>query len=184
MSLSYGDLWLPMLVSAVVVFVASSVLHMVLTYHKADFKKLPGEDALAEAMRKTSPAPGRYMIPHCDFKEMKDPAVVERFAKGPVAQISVMPSGAPGVGKNLVQWFVFCLLVSFVCAYIARHTLWSESGGMQIMRITGAVAFVGYGMSSIIDSIWHAGPWPNTARALVDGLVYAVLTGLTFRLMV
>jgi hypothetical protein len=185
MSLSYGDLWLPILVSAVVVFVASSVLHMLLTYHKADFRKLPGEDAVAAAMRKENPAPGRYMLPHCEsHKEFQDPAVVEKFTKGPVAQITVMPSGPPAMGKNLAQWFAFCVLVGFVCAYVARHAVGAEGGGMPIMRITGTVAFVGYGMSSIIDSIWHAVPWSSTARALVDGLIYAILTGLTFRLLV
>ena len=47
----FGSLWIPVIVSAVVVFVASSILHMALKYHKADVKSLPNEDAVREALR-------------------------------------------------------------------------------------------------------------------------------------
>ena len=42
----FGSLWLPVMISAVVVFVASSIIHMALKYHKADYKSLPNEDAV------------------------------------------------------------------------------------------------------------------------------------------
>jgi len=32
-------LWLPILVSAVIVFFASFIMHMVLAYHKSDYRK-------------------------------------------------------------------------------------------------------------------------------------------------
>ncbi len=35
---SIVSLWLPILLSAIVVFILSSVLHMVFTYHNSDFK--------------------------------------------------------------------------------------------------------------------------------------------------
>ena len=35
---SLADLWLPILLSAVLVFVASSLIHMVLGWHRHDFK--------------------------------------------------------------------------------------------------------------------------------------------------
>ena len=52
-----ADLWLPILLSAVFVFVASSVLHMVLPIHKGDYKKPPGEDAVLESMRDRASRP-------------------------------------------------------------------------------------------------------------------------------
>ena len=48
------------------------------------------------------------------------------------------------------------------------------------MRITGTVAFAGYGVSHISDSIAKDQPWSNTMRAVLDAGIYAVLTGLTF----
>jgi hypothetical protein len=180
----FGSLWLPVIVSAVVVFVASSILHMALKYHKADYKSLPNEDAVREALAKGSPAPGIYFTPYCaDMKQMKEPAVKEKFAKGPVAMLTVYPKGAPMLPKHLALWFAFCILVSFVAAYVARHTLQPGADALLVMRITGTVAFAAYAFSHVSDSIWKGQPWANTARMLVDGAVYALLTGLTFRLL-
>ncbi len=180
----FGSLWLPVIVSAIVVFVASSILHMVLKYHKADFKPLPNEGAVREALAKGSPAPGIYFTPYCaDMKQMNDPAIKEKFEKGPVAMITVCPKGAPMMPKLLALWFGFTLLVSLVAACVARHTLHPGDGGMLVMRITGTVAFAGYALSHVSDSIWKGQPWANTLRAVVDGAIYALLTGLTFRLL-
>ena len=180
----FGSLWLPVIVSAIVVFVASSILHMALKYHKADVKPLPNEDAVREALAKGNPAPGVYFTPHCaDMKQMKDPAVVAKFEKGPVAMLTVYPKGAPMLPKHLALWFGFSVLVSFFAACVARHTLHPGDAGMLVMRITGTVAFAAYGLSHVSDSIWKGQPWANTARAVVDGALYALLTGLTFRLL-
>jgi hypothetical protein len=180
----FGSLWIPVVVSAVVVFVASSILHMVLKYHQADYKRLPSEDAVREALGKVDPAPGLYITPYCDsMKEMGEPAMKEKFEKGPAALITMRPKGMPAMGKYLGLWFGFSFLVSFTAAYVARHTLQPGSAGMLVAQITGTVAFAGYGLSHISDSIWKSQPWPNTARALMDGLIYALLTGLTFSLL-
>lgn len=179
-----GSLWLAVLASAVAVFVISSVLHMALKYHRADYKALPDEDAVRAALGKGSPAPGLYVLPYCtDMKQMQEPGTREKFQKGPVATITVVPNGPPAMPKLLGQWFAFSVLVSFVASYVARHTLHPGSDGLLVMRITGTVAFVAYGLSQIIDSIWKGQPWANTARGLVDAVIYAVVTGLTFRLL-
>lgn len=180
----FGSLWLPVIVSAVVVFVASSILHMALKYHKADYKPLPNDDAVREALAKGDPAPGVYFTPYCpDMKQLKEPAIREKFEKGPVVLLTVMPKGAPKMAKHLTLWFAFSVLVSFVAAYVARHTLHPGADGMLVMRITGTVAFAGYALSHMSESIWKGQPWSNTVRHVVDGLIYALLTGLTFRLM-
>jgi len=180
----FGSLWMPVLASAVAVFVVSSILHMALRYHRADHKQLPGEDAIREALGKQKPTPGVYMTPYChDMKETSTPAMQAKFTQGPVAIISVLPNGLPGMGKLLGLWFGFCVLASFVAAYIARHTLMPGTDGMTVMRITGTVAFAGYGLAQISDSIWKAQPWSNTFRFLFDSLIYGVVTGLVFRFL-
>jgi hypothetical protein len=180
----FGTLWLPVIVSAIVVFLASSVLHMVLRYHRADHKPLPNEAAVAEALGKGRLAPGKYVIPHCgDPKQLKDPQVVARYTTGPVAIVSVLRNGPPAMGAYLGLWFLFCLLASFVTAYVARLTLAPATAGLEVLRVTGAVAFAGYALGHVQDSIWHGQPWSNTVRGVVDAVIYAVLTGLTFRLL-
>ena len=180
----FGSLWIPVIVSAVVVFIGSSILHMFLKYHSADMKTLPNEDTVREALGKGSPSPGLYFTPHCaDHKQAREPANVAKFQKGPVAMITIFPNGAPAMGKHLALWFLFSFFVSFVAAYVARHTLHPGDDGMLVMRITGTVAFAAYGLSHVSDSIWKGQPWANTARALVDGMIYALLTAITFRLL-
>ena len=180
----FGSLWLPVIVSAVVVFLASSIVHMALKYHKADFKPLPNEDAVREALAKGCPAPGVYVTPHCpDHSKIKEPAIMQKFEKGPVAILTILPRGLPMLPKHLAVWFGFCVVVSFVAAYVARHTLQPGADGMLVLRITCTVAFAGYGLSHVSDSIWKGQPWGNTARAILDGAIYATLTGLTFQLL-
>ena len=178
------SLWIPVLVSSVVVFVISSILHMALKYHRADYKGLPNEDAVRDALGKGSLPPGLYQLPYCaDMKEAQNPAQKAKFAQGPVAVITVIANGIPAMPKYLAQWFMFCLFASFTAAYVARHTLHPGEDGLLVMRITGTVAFAAYGLTNVLDSIWKGQPWSNTARSLIDGAIYAVATGATFCLL-
>jgi len=61
---SLSSLWLPILLSSVLVFFASFVIHMVLPYHRNDFGKAPSEGDLLDALRKAGVAPGDYVLPH------------------------------------------------------------------------------------------------------------------------
>jgi hypothetical protein len=178
------SLWIPVLASTVAVFVISSILHMALKYHRADYKALPNEDAVRDALGKGSLAPGLYQLPYCDdMKKMQEPAQKAKYDQGPVAVITVIRNGMPAMPKYLAQWFMFSMLVSFTASYVARHTLSFGSDGLLVMRITGTVAFAGYGLTNVLDSIWKGQPWGNTGRALIDGAIYAVVTGATFRLL-
>lgn len=178
----FGSLWLPGVVSAVAVFLVSSIVHMVLRYHRADYKRLADEDAVAGAVRKAAPSPGLYFIPYCsEMSQMKDPAMVKKFTEGPVAHLTVLRNGPPALGKNLAQWFLLSLLISFVTAYVARHTLPPGASGLEVMRITGTLAFAAYGFGYLQDSIWKGIPWSNSLRGLLDAALYALTTGLVFR---
>jgi hypothetical protein len=180
----FGSLWLPVVLSAVAVFFVSAILHMVLKYHRADYKQLAGEDAVAPPLRQAAKEPGVYMIPYAmDPGQMKDPAMQKKYADGPVAILTVLRNGPPNLGKHLAQWFLFCFLVSFVTAYVARHTLAPGEAGLEVLRLTGTIAFIGYGFGFFQDYIWHGMPGSNVLRALIDAAVYAVVTGLVFRFL-
>jgi hypothetical protein len=177
----FGSLWIPVVVSSFVVFVISSFLHMALKYHRADYKKLPNEDAVREALGKGTLPPGLYQLPYCSSgNEMRDAAHKAKFETGPVGVIAIIPNGLPAMPKYLAQWFAFTFVVSFVAAYVARHTLHPGDDGLLVAQVTGTVAFSAYGFTNVLDSIWKGQPWSNTGRSLIDGAIYAVATGAIF----
>lgn len=174
-------LWLPILLSGVFVFIASSILHMALTYHNSDYRKLPGEDDIMEAMRKAGVGPGDYMMPHGGGMEaMKDPAFVAKFTKGPVAVMTVMKCGSMSMAPQLAQWFLYCLVVSVFAAYIAGRALEPGAHYLAVFRFAGATAFVGYALAQWQDSIWYKRAWSTTIKNNIDGLIYGLLTAGTF----
>jgi len=182
--MTVASLWLPIIVSAVVVWIASSIVHMVLTYHKADYRGLPDEGAVADVLRKAGVGPGLYVLPYCsDMKQMNDDAMKKRFQDGPVALVTIRPSGLPRMGTFLGQWFAYCVLVTFVTAYIARLTLVPGAEGMPVLRMTGTVAIAAFALAQIPQSIWMGTPWSNTLRGIADAILYGLLTGLTFMLL-
>lgn len=175
------SLWLPILLSAIIVFVASSILHMVLTYHRNDFRTVPDEDEVMDALRKFNIPPGDYMMPYAGSpKEMNSPAFLDKMNKGPVAVMTVMASGPPSMAKNLLQWFFYCLVVSIFSAYIAGRALTPGAEYLSVFRFAGTTAFLAYAAALWQNSIWWKRAWGTTLKSTFDGLVYALLTAGTF----
>ncbi len=179
--LSVPALWLPIVLAAVVVFLVSAILHMVLKYHRSDYRGLPDEAAGLEALRRQKLTPGVYVLPYCSNpKDMKSPEVIAKYNQGPVAYLTVMPSGPPAMGKNLALWFVYCLLVGLFVAYLAGRFIPEGAEYLTVFRLVGTVAFVGYGLANFVDSVWKGQPWSATVKMTFDGLVYALLTAGVF----
>ncbi|MBT8137813.1 MAG: hypothetical protein KJO54_12420 [Gammaproteobacteria bacterium] len=175
------QLWLPILLSAVLMFVASSLIHMVLKYHNADYKELPNEDEVSSAIRNGSPATGIYTMPHCkDMSAMNDEAMQKKFADGPVAMLTVMPNGMPNMGVMLPLQFVYFVLASTAIAYCAKLALVPGAQYMEVFRFVGTVAFLTHGFAHLPYSIWYGHPWSNAGRFLLDALIYGSLTAGTF----
>jgi hypothetical protein len=174
-------LWLPILVAAVAVFVASSIVHMALPMHKGDYQRLPHEDELLDAMRKAGLARGHYMFPcPTSMKDMGSPEMQAKFQRGPVGSVVVRPAGGYRMGAALGQWFVFCVVVSTLVAYAAGLHLPAGAPGSSVARITSVVALCGYAFSSVCDSIWKGVSWSITAKFVVDGALYAAVTAGVF----
>lgn len=97
------SLWLAILVSAVAVFFVSWIIHMFLPYHRNDFDKLPDEEGVMDALRGFNLPEGDYHFPHCSGpKDMASEAFSEKMKKGPVGLMTVMKSGPPTMGKELM----------------------------------------------------------------------------------
>jgi hypothetical protein len=174
-------LWLPILLSAVIVFVASSIIHMAPLWHRGDYPKVPNQDKVQEALRPFAIPQGDYMLPRAsNMKEMRTPEHMEKLTKGPVMVLTVLPNGSFSMARNLVQWFLYTLIVSFFTAYIASRALPVGTEYLRVFQLVGATAFVGYSLALLQMSIWYRRAWSLTVKALFDGLIYGLLTAGTF----
>ena len=174
-------LWLPILISAVIVFVASSIIHMAPLWHRSECPQVPDQDRVLDALRPFNLRPGEYMLPRAkNMKEMKAPEFVEKLKRGPVAIMTVMPNGPMSMGKALVQWFIYTLVVGVLAAYIAGATLSPADDYLSVFRVAGATAFIAYAAGLWQQSIWYHRPWSTTFKLTLDGLIYGLLTGGVF----
>ena len=174
-----AELWLPILVSAIIVFVVSALVWMVLPWHKSDFEKTGNEDAVRDALKGS--APGYYMVPYCtDPAELKNEEVAQKYIDGPQAFITVVPNGMPQMGPKLIMSFLFYILVGIICAYFVTRTAGPDASYLGVFRIAGATAFIAYGVGYFQESIWFGRPWSLTAKNLLDAFIYGLLTGGVF----
>lgn len=178
---SIVSLWLPILLSAIFVFVVSSILHMVLKYHQSDYSRVPSEDEVMEALRRFDVPPGDYMLPCGEGMEsLRSEAFQEKYKKGPVALITFMKPGPPAMGASLLQWFVYSVVVGIFAAYIAGRALGPGASYLAVFRFAGCTAFVGYALALWQNTIWYKRRLGTTLKSTFDGLVYAGLTAGTF----
>ena len=173
-------LWLPILLSAIVVFVASSIIHMALPYHRSEYHQLPDEDKLLAALRTAGLQRALYVFPFCTHKDMKSPAILEKFKQGPVGMLTVFPSGPPNMGKFLGLWFGYCLLIGLFVAYLTGHTVAPGVRYLAVFRVAGTAAFMAYGLGPLVNGIWKSQPWSMCLKESFDGVVYCLLTAGTF----
>ena|SRR5688572_22262224 len=173
-------LWMPIVLSAVFVFIVSSVIHMVLGYHASDYQQVPNEDQVMDTLRDLKIPPGHYAIPKpSSMKEFNTPEFKAKMAKGPNVMLNFRKPGV-SIGSSLLQWFVFLVLVNIFVAYVASHTINPGADYLTVHRVAGCIAFMGYGLALFQDAIWGGKSWGATGRMLFDALVYGLVTGGTF----
>lgn len=179
--MTLAALWLPILLSAVFVFVVSSVIHMATPMHKGDYKKLPGEANVLSGMRSEGVAPGHYMFPCAEsMKAMGEPEMIAKFNEGPVGYVTVIPNGPPAIGKSLITWFIYSIVIGALVAYAATLGLQAGAEFMTVFRFTAVAAILGYAVGEIPQSIWKGMSWGITLKFVIDGLLYGLTTAATF----
>lgn len=175
------SLWLPIIVSAVFVFVASSIIHMATPLHKGDYGKVPNEDKAMDTMRPLAIPPGDYMMPRPSGPaDMKSPEFQAKMEKGPVMMLSVWPNGRTSMGKNLILWFLYSVVMGIFAAYVAGRALPAGAPYLHVFRYAGVASFLGYTCALWQMSIWYHRPWGTTVRHTIDGIVYCLLTAGVF----
>jgi hypothetical protein len=166
------SLVVPILIGTVISFAAGSVLHMLVRHHRSDFKKLPNEQTSLQTLKSLQIAPGDYFVPYPGSTPQGDAA----FG----AVMTVMRPGGMKLGSSLVQWFLYQLLVTFLCAYVASRTLPPATPYLNVFRVTGTVGFMAYSIAYMHESIWWQRSWSITLKYMMDGLIYALLTAGVF----
>jgi hypothetical protein len=180
MVVQLSQLWLPILLSAVAVFIGSSIIWMFLPIHKHEYKKLgEKEPAVLEAVRSLGLGGGMFMFPFCDPKDRNDPAAKEKVAKGPWG-VMMLRDGPWNMGSLLGLWFVNALIISFMVAYVASHALPLGAPYLKVFQIVGATGFLAYGGSAMTDCIWKGRPWYTMPGAVFDAVVYGCLMAGVF----
>jgi hypothetical protein len=175
-------LWLPILLSAVVVFVISSLVHMVFKWHAPDYRGFSNEEAVRAAIRAGHPTRGLHVVPYCgDMKEMGSEAMLQKYREGPIAYITIASSGVPNMGKSLGLWFLFCLVIAAAGALLATQLLGLDPAQARAAaKLVGAVSFIAHGSGTITESIWMARPWGSSAKHLLDAALYAIGSAFVF----
>lgn len=179
---AFASLWLPVLVAAIAVFVASSLVHMVFKWHNSDYRKLANEDDVQATLRAGAPAPGQYTIPHCgDMKDMQSEAMKKKFRDGPVAFITISNCGPePKMGPMLGQWFLLNLFVAAIAGMLAMQSVGPGGSAHAAGHLVGVVTLLAYGVGSISGGIWFARPWGSVGKDLLDALIYGGVSAVVF----
>ena len=171
----------PIVLSAVIVFVASSVLHMALRYHNSDYKRFENEDDVRSAINKGAAAPGQYMLPYnTSMSALQNPSVLQKFTEGPVGLVLLRAPGVMKMGPLLGAWFLYSIGISVFAAYVAGRTLAAGAPYLAVFRIVGTVVFLGYAGAHIQAAIWRGQPWSATIKDVIDGLIYGLLSAGVF----
>lgn len=176
-----GSLWFPIVASSIAVFVVSSVIHMFLTYHQSDYQALPEEARAMDALRPLAIPPGEYILPYAKSnEERRSPEYTAKLRQGPVALLTVWPSGPLAMGPALIQWFLYTLMVGGTVAYVLSRFVAPGEPYLRVFQLAGTVAFAAYAMALWQNAIWLRSSWKATLKSTFDGLVYALVTAGVF----
>ncbi len=172
-------LWLPIVVSSVVLFFASAVAWMFMPHHRNDYAKLGSEEKFITLVRDLHVPVGRYMFPYCTHQEANDSEMKRKFKEGPSGTLTVL--GHVNMGANVACTFVFFLIVNVCLAYLFWFALaGSDTSFLRVFRIAGTAGILTYTVAAIPNDIWFKRPaWTN----ILDGIVYGLIVGLIFAAM-
>jgi hypothetical protein len=177
--MSIPDLWIPILASAALMWIASALIWIVMPWHKSDYRKTTDEEGVRGALKGLRP--GLYNVPHCSSQaDFKEPAMQQKFAEGPIAFVTILPNGLPSMSRNMVLMFVYFLFVAVLCAYFISRTVEPGTDYLGVFRVAGCVAWIANGVAHIPDSIWFGRPLSSTVKSLFDALIYGLLAGGVF----
>jgi hypothetical protein len=176
-----SSLWLPVLLSAVLIFVVSSIIHMVTPWHKGDYNRLAEEDGVMAVLRPFALKPGDYMVPRpSSMAEMGSPAFADKVKQGPRLMMTVFPGSSMSMTSNLVGWFVYLLVVAAMVAFLDTIVQPPGAHHHDVFHVTLIASFLGYAAALWQMVIWYNRSISTTLRSTIDGVLYALITAGVF----
>jgi len=174
-------LWLPIVLSGVIVFFMSAAFWMASPHHQMEWKKLPNQDAVLAALRAQPAPPGLYVVPGVNSPaERKGPAWRAEVERGPIAIITLRAGGMNNMGAQMFQSLLSNIAISFFCAYVASHAVQPGADYLEVFRLIGTLGFMSYAFASIPDSVWFGKPWSAFYKQCFDAPAYGCLMGGVF----
>jgi hypothetical protein len=171
-------LWLPVLVSAAFVFIASNVLWMALPFwHRSDYGKLPEEKAVLDALSSTKS--GQYIVPCADWRKLT-PEQRTEMQRGANALMLVRNPGTFNFGKTLTLWFLYTVVIAIFVGYVTGLARPFGTKYIEVFRVAGAAAVLAYAFRTVGDAIWYGKPWKVVIKEMIDGIIYSLLTAGAF----
>ena len=176
------SLWLPILLSAVLTFVVSAIIWMVMPWHKTDHARVSDEGALLAALRAQNLEKGVYLFPFATGgADTQTPEYKEAVAQGPMGTLRIMTtSGPPAMGPRMLMSFVLYLVIGCFAAYVATRTLTPGASYIAVFRLTATVVFICHSVAHFHDVIWFGQRFSTALKNSFDGLIYGLLAGGVF----
>ena len=178
-----AGLSIPILLSAIAVFVISLAGRLLIGHHKADWNELPEEGDTMEFLRKSGIKPGCYIFPLVHSKEHRtDELKEQRLEAGPWGTIHVWTSQG-NLGSRLLQTFTFHLVASFFIAYLGTLAIEPGAGFLKAFQVTGTAGILAYAFGGVPNAIWFSRHVRPAVLDVVDGICFGLITGVVFGLL-
>ena len=182
-------LWLPIVVSAAAVWIASALAWMLIGHHKGDWKEVPNEAEFIATIKRMGIAPGSYGFP--EFRRLEGMSKDEKQAKwdemqkSPIGLLRVW--GTISMGRSMLLTFVVFLVVSVLIGYLGWSALphGTASDGARpefakTMQVLGTAGILAYCFAGLPNDIWFQRSLREIVTSLIDGVVFGLITGAVF----
>lgn len=173
------SLWLPILVTTIVLFFASFLAWVVLPHHKPDIKRWPDEERLLTFIRESGAAPGDYLFPYIEDKDMKEDWAQARYNEGPWGMVKIWP-GKASMGGNMLKTVLYFFVVSAAVAYAGTLALTPGAPFMDVFQLIAVTAILAHTSGGVLREIWFTRPLRGKLMDFIDGLVYGLITAGLF----
>lgn len=173
-------LWLPIVLSAVVVWIASLIASTALPHHKKDFVALPDEDGFAGDMRRRGIPPGNYLFPDFRGREaMKSAKVAKALNEGPVGHLIVWKTPLT-MGDKMLGTLLVHLVVCTLIAYLTRVAIPGPAPFLKVFQVATTAGILAHCFSFIPAALWWGSYKRTIVANVVDGVVFGVMIGAIF----
>lgn len=176
------SLWLPVLLAAAGVWIASAIGWMAINHHAKDQQPLPAEDRFLDALRAMKIPPGLYRFPwSATHAEAQTPEMQRKWKEGPTGLVHIW--GPISMPRCMLLSFLVYLLASVLVAYVGAVALPAGSSFLHVLRVLGTVGILTYCVGGVPHGIWFQQPGRAMAMNFVDGVIYGLMTGAIFAIL-